>query len=216
MNELLLSGTRSKQVSDAKLEFSEFSNRAWAGAETLTSSVVAPNGDECREFTASSSVFLSIADKIGEGAFTIGAYIRPSSYQAQYGNSPPTGYVFQIGSFSSGYNCLAARDGSGTSAYPKTISFGAYSDQFASIGAWRHVAGAFDPKTGDCGLFVDGVYFGKATAAMVAQMVLSLGGIGDRPGYTGSNSARYGYRGLISSVRVRKGFQTQNFNPLTW
>lgn len=216
MNELLLSGVRQRQVSDKKLDFSEFTNRSWAGAETLASSILAPNGDATREFTASSSVFLSIADKIGEGAFTIGAYIRPSSYQAQYGNSPPSGNVFQIGAFATGYNALVARDGSGTASYPKTISYGVYSDQYALIGAWRHVAAAYDPVTSQCGLFVDGVFHGKAVGTKVTEMILGLGGIGDRAGVVGANQARYGYRGLISDVRVRKGFQSLNFNPLTW
>lgn len=216
MFELLAGEHNVTTVSDKTLDFSDFTSRAWSGAAPAASSTLAPNGDACQDFSASSSVFLDIATKIGEGPFTIGAYIRPSSYQAQYGTSPPTGIVFQIGSFSGGYNAVWARPGTGTATHPKTISYLTFSDQFAPVGQWRHIAAAYDPTTRMCRLFVDGVDYNEAQGVAINSFTLSLGGIGDRPGVTGSNDARYGYRGLLSQVRVRNGYQKGNFDPLTW
>ena len=216
MFELLAGEQHVTTVSDKTLDFSDFTSRTWSGAAPTASSTLAPNGDMCQNFSASSSVVLDIDSKIGDGPFTIGAYIQPSSYQGQYGSSPPTGIVFQIGTFSGGYNAVWARPGTGTATHPKTISFLTFSDQTAPVGQWRHVAAAFDPTTRMCRLFVDGVDFNEAQGVAISSRTLSLGGLGDRPGITGSNDARYGYRGLMSQVRVRKGYQKGNFNPLVW
>lgn len=216
MLELLSSRLIERQVSDKILEFSDFQNRTWAGAAPTASSVLAPNGDPTQNFSASSSTFLDITEKIGTGPFTVGIFIQPSSYQAQYGNSPPTAHVIQFGAFSSGYNTIATRPGTGTATYPKTISFAHYGSQIAPVGVWRHIAGAFDPDSRLCRLFVDGVNDGEAVGFAIAALTLSLGGIGDRPGVVGASEARYGYRGLLSAVRVRKGMQESNFDPLTW
>lgn len=216
MLELLSAALVGNRVSDKTLNFSDFQNRNWAGSAPASSTVLAPNGDPTQNFSAASSTFLDIGSKIGEGPFTIGVYVQPSSYQAQYGNSAPVGQVFQIGAFSSGYNALSVRPGTGTASYPKTVSFVVYSDQVAPVGEWHHVAAAFDPATSTCRLFVDGKNYGDAIGAAVAALTLSLGGIGDRPGFTGANDARYGYRGLMSTVRVRGGLQSDDFDPVTW
>jgi len=206
------------------IQFSSMTPRTtWAGSGTATSATIAPNGDSCNLWsdTGASCLQYDLAPTLGLNSFTVGFFINPTSYQPQYGNSPPQAWILQIGPFSGLNLNYVVMSGTGTATYPKTGSVGgsvsgAYSDTASPVGTWRHVAMAYERSTGTITGFIDGKPFGPAQGANPSNLNMYIGGIGDRSGYTGGNSARYGYRGLISQFRYELVARTQTFDPLTW
>ncbi len=194
------------------------SDRAWTGSGTTATSELAPNGDICQVWgnTGASSKFIDLTALLGTGAFTIGAYVKPSSYQASYGTAAPAGWVFQLGPYSGPMIAMIARPGTGPGS-PILNSVGTIYDTLTTpVGAWRHLAFSYDPATGKLAGFTDGHRFGEAVVTNPSSRILSIGGAGDRTGQTGVSQARYGYRGLISAIRVNTAYQTTDFDPLTW
>lgn len=206
------------------VQFSEMTPRTgWAGSSTTSSATIAPNGDSCNMWsdTGASCLQYDLTSALGSNSFTVGFFISPTSYQAQYGNSPPQAWVIQIGPFNSQFLNYIVMSGAGTATYPKTgmvgNSFtGAYSDTASPVGTWRHVALSYDRSENSLMGFIDGRPFGSMQTASPTNMTMFIGGIGDRSTATGGMQTRYGYRGLISVVRYELVARTQAFDPLTW
>jgi len=198
---------------------------SWSGANTAVSATLAPNGDTCEQWSnsGSSCKLLDIAPYIGN-QFTIGCYFQPSTYQAQYGNSPPQGVVCQIGHFGTYYVSYTALSGSGSASYPLTDLFKnnagltVNSPLATPIGTWRHLAIGINLPAKTFTVFQDGQLFDQASlnTSLTLSTMCYFGGIGDRSGIVGADASRYGYRGLISAIRLYSSYMTESFDPLTF
>lgn len=224
MDELLLIGLRGRNM-EGIIPFEELTPRPWAGAEVTATDVKAPNGDDCRVWsdTGTSCVCVDLNSSMKDQPYTIGLYCRPSSYQAQYGASPPQATAIQIGAFTDTRRQSATLlSGAGTnSGQPVTngVATGTtvkYSNAPTPVGEWVHVAMTFDPVSKMFSGFFNGNRLGNMATLTPSGFMVYLGGLGDRAGSTGSLQTRYGFRGLMSSLRLQKKFQETNFNPLTW
>jgi len=199
-------------------------NSRWSPSGTTVSSELAPNGDTCELWRndGASCKQIDLTAVLSGKPFILGCYIKPSSYQAQYGNSPPSAWVLQVGSFNAAFMVFNAKPGTGTAAYPKTNSvtgttnLQVFSETVSPVDVWTHIALSFDPSTGKLAGFVNGAFFGETNSGAPSTYTLFMGGIGDRTNIGGGSLARYGYRGLISNIRYLNQYVNYDFDPLTF
>lgn len=206
------------------IQFSAMAPRpTWSGSSTTTSATIAPNGDACNLWSDSGASCLQydLTSIVGTGSFTLGFYVNPTSYQSQYGNSPPQAWVMQVGPYGGTYVGHVIMAGTGTATYPKTSSIQGNVNAASGpiplpVGNWHHVGMSYDVITNQLSGFIDGVPYGPVQANNPANRMMYIGGIGDRGGATAGAQTRYGYRGLISMVRYELVARKQQFDPSTW
>lgn len=210
---ILASRPRSKD-GGGKISFDDFSS---VSGDTVPAKTVvtAPNGDNCVLYdnTGAGCMKIDLSTLLANSDFTIGFYVKPTSFTPVYGSTPSRGIIIQVGPFSSkpfyfhtapvkaGYEC----DGNATYPLPATPA-----DQ------WSHVALAFKRDTKTLYGFVNGAPVNRLVTTIPSSMIAYFGGIGDRPGVSGGATTRYGYRGYVSEVNVLTRALTETFEPLTF
>lgn len=197
---------------DGALSFNDFKSVAGA-TYPVKSSILAPNGDSCvlLDNNGASCMSIDLTSLFSGKNLAIGFYVNPTSFTGVVGSTPSRGVAIELGPFLANNLYFyvapvnAGYEGDGSAQYPMAAT---------PANQWSHIALSLELSTKRLTGFVNGVPVTRVLTRIPANFNAYFGGIGDRPGYTGSAQGRYGYRGLMSTVRAVPRLINTAFDPL--